>query len=42
MGLTASVNLIDDLELVYWTIGLLHEYAIKGINLLCFSHLDAV
>lgn len=22
--------MIDDLELVYWTIGLMHEYAIKG------------
>lgn len=42
MRLTASANLLDDLELVYWTIGLLHEYAIKGTNLRCFRLLDAV
>jgi len=29
--------MIDDLELVYWTIGLMHEYAIKGTIL---HHLD--
>lgn len=31
--------MIDDLELVYWTIGLMHEYAIKGTIL---RHIDCL
>lgn len=29
-----AMNLLDDVELIYWASGLMHEYVVKGMILL--------